>query len=236
MYRASIELAKINSSMKLKFGLVIVSDDEIKFPNNKLINRFSYNGNDYIRINPRPFVIIDISSNLMNKGEGWNTNQSVSLNKYYLFRLIQGLRRLIKEFIEIKNLFYYRDGILTVNNDLSEKMAIHIPTTSSKIIRIQPTVVPDEENPELFYEGCIFFINTMDNFAYLTYTEIEYLLYELNKIDMTSLSMHLIEIVHIYKNENVETIKKPPSKEVKIEEIQSPSSVTIIRDQEIPKI
>ena len=34
------------------------------------------------------------------------------------------------------------------------------------------------------YEGCIFYINNMENFAYLTYTEMEYLYYELTKVDI----------------------------------------------------
>ena len=78
MYRATIEITKINSMMKIKFGIIISSDEDKKYlgnQSNKLISKFNYNGNDYLRINPHPFIVIDISS--MSKNEGWNANMSV---------------------------------------------------------------------------------------------------------------------------------------------------------------
>ena len=238
MYKATIELAKINKMMKLKFGLIIRSDNEIKYPSTKLVNKFNYYGNDYIKISPNPFVVIDISS-YMNHGEGYNTNQSVSLNRYYLFRFIQALRVLLKNFIECKNLFYYREDQLVVNDDLAEKLMITVHTGNSKTIRMRPCVVPDEENQEMVYEGCIFYINTMENFSYLTYTEMEYLLWELMNINMNELSMQIINTVKLFENQNSIEIKVQPSpqKENPMEvEMVSPSSFTIVKKDTIPKI
>ena len=55
MYKASIELARINKSLKLKFGLIIESESEKK-NYQKIVSKFNYAGNDYLRINPKPFV------------------------------------------------------------------------------------------------------------------------------------------------------------------------------------
>jgi hypothetical protein len=107
MYKATIEIGRVNKMMKIKFGLVIKSDEETKFKANKLVSKFSYSGNDYLRINPNPYIILDITS-FMDKGEGWSSNRTVTLNRYYLFRFLQGLKRLINDFHNCKNLFYYR--------------------------------------------------------------------------------------------------------------------------------
>lgn len=232
MKKISIELTKINSQMKLKFGMIAVSDDEIKYPNNKLISRFSINGNEYLRINPRPFIVIDISDAM--KKEGWSTNYSITLNKYYLFRTLQALKSLLTNF-KNEGLFYYQDGVLTVDNVMSEKISVTIHTTG-KAMKFVPSVVPDEENPELFYEGCIFFINTMDNYCYLTYTELGYLYYELSKVDLTQLSLHATELMYACKNEQVQQIKRDPIPEVRVEELKTPSTITVVKKGEIPRI
>ena len=47
MYKASMELGRINKVIKLKFDLIIQSDDEKK-NYQKLINNFNFNGNNYL--------------------------------------------------------------------------------------------------------------------------------------------------------------------------------------------
>lgn len=239
MYKASIEIGRVNKMMKIKFGLIIRSDEETKFKSTKLVSKFNYGGNDYLRINPNPYIILDISS-YMNKGETWSSNQSVTLNRYYLFRFLQGLRKLINDFQNCKNLFYYQNKELIVNNSVADMITISIPTAGSKTIMMKPCVVPDEEsNTNNVYEGCIFYINNMENFAYLTYTEMEYLYYELSKIDMSSLSLHLITIVKEFENQKSETLTSPTSSQGEIDseiEISTPSAVTIIKKNQIPQI
>jgi hypothetical protein len=143
----------------------------------------------------------------MNK-DGWNINQSVTLSKRYLFMFIQALNQLIQNYREEKNLFYYRNNELVVNIALAEKLQLTVPT-ATKTIRMQPCVVLDEEsNTE--YEGSIFYINTMDNFAYLTFSEMEYLLWELTHIDLPSLSLQMIALAREYHKQSERKIDVPP--------------------------
>lgn len=238
MYRATIEITKINSMMKIKFGIIISSDEDKKYlgnKSNKLISKFNYNGNDYLRINPHPFIVIDISS--MSKNEGWNTNMSVSLNRMGQYKLVQSLKKFIRDFSNYKNLFYYENDRLVVNQSVVNEVGMNI-STNSKIIRLQPCVVPDEENQELVYEGAIFFINNMQNYAYLTYDELNYLLWEIERMDMTVLSLEIINIVKLYYDEKTDKVVVPPSVErpVEIEKI-TPGRITFVRpDERIPKI
>lgn len=238
MYRATVEISKINSMMKIKFGIIIDSVEDKKYPNNqnnKLISKFNYNGNEYLRINPHPFIVIDISS--MSKNEGWNSNMSASLNRMGQFKFIQSLKKFIYNFSNYKNLFYYENNKLVVNQSLVNEVSINIPT-NSKVIRLQPCVVPDEENQETVYEGAIFFINNMQNYAYLTYDELTYLLWEIEKIDMSILSLQILNIVRLYHGEKSSKITIPPSTEkpVDVEKI-TPGRITFVHPGErIPNI
>lgn len=238
MYRATIEITKINSMMKIKFGIIISSDEDKKYlgnQSNKLISKFNYNGNDYLRINPHPFIVIDISS--MSKNEGWNANMSVSLNRMGQYKFVQSLKKLIRDFSNYKNLFYYENDKLVVNQSVVNEVSMNI-SINSKMIRLQPCVVPDEENQELVYEGAIFFINNMQNYAYLTYDELNYLLWEIERIDMTVLSLEIIDIVKLYYDEKSDKVVVPPSAErpIEIEKI-TPGRITFVRpDERIPKI
>lgn len=238
MYRATIEITKINSIMKIKFGIIINSDEDKKYignQSNKLISKFNYNGNDYLRINPHPFIVIDISST--SKNEGWNANMSVSLNRMGQYKFVHSLKNFISNFSNYKNLFYYDNDKLVVNQSVVNKVSMNI-STNSKMIRLQPCVVPDEENQELVYEGAIFFINNMQNYAYLTYDELNYLLWEIERIDMTVLSLEIIDIVKLYYDEKSDKVVVPPSVErpVEIEKI-TPGHITFVRPNErIPKI
>lgn len=239
MYKATIEIGRVNKMMKIKFGLIIRSDDVGKFKATPIVSKFNFSGNDYIRINPNPYVILDISS-YMDKGESWSSNRTVTLNRYYLFRFLQSLKRLITDFQTYKNLFYYQNNELVVNNSVADSIMISVPTANSKTIMVRPCVVPDEESTtNRVYEGCVLYINNMENFAYLTYTEMEYLLYELSKIDMSILSMQVISIVKQFENQKTEKLAVPTSSEGVIDseiEIVTPSSVTVIKKNELPQI
>lgn len=236
MYKASIELAKINKTLKLKFGMIIQSENDQKQPFTRVVNKFNYYGNDYIRINPRPFVTIDISAN-SDKGDGWSSNQSVNLNKQTLFVFIKNFGKLLTQYKEIKDLYYYENGILKLNNEEAKRIMLDI-VSSNKHIRIQPCVVPCDDSEEKFYEGCVLCINTYDNYTYITYSEMEYLYYELIHIDMTKLSLDLLKIAEMYKNSESEEMKSnvPPVSEVHEEEKSSATYAKITEPNTIPEI
>lgn len=239
MFKASIEIAKINKAFKVKFAIIIQSENDVKQSHqNLLVNKFSYMGNDYLRVNPRPFITLDISKG-SDKSDGWNTNQSVNLNKQKLFEFIKKFRIFVLKYKEVKSLYYYdEEGKLMLDNRYAKDIFVDM-ISSNKHIRICPCVVSgDQESEEIFYEGCIFYINNFDNFAYLTYDEMEYLLYELSHIDMVSLSIDMIKLVKMYQEEEKKDVifKEPTSKEEE-EELSSPGRIVRIETPgEIPLI
>ena len=236
MNKASIEIARINKTLKVNFGLILQSETEIKNPSfGKLINKFNYLDNSFIKVTPRPFVTLDISSG-KDKNDGWSANQSVNLNKQSLFSFLCAVRKLLKAFKEVKDLFYYEDGKLVLNNDEAKKVTESV-ISNNKHIRMQHCVVPSDENDTVFYEGIVLFINTYDNYTYITYNELLYLEYELSHIDMVSLSMQLISL-SIQVNEEEEKVIEPKHKivEQKEEEIKSTPYVRIEEPNTIPEI
>lgn len=221
--------------MRLKFSIIVEDDTPNNF--NQIVKKFKYLGNDYLKVNPKPFITIDITSKL-DKGEEWTSNRTVNINRMGLFLIKTSLERLVRNFIQVKNLYYMDKGKLILNKEEAQRIMETI-TCGNKAIRIQPCVVPsDDENSDDVYEGCAFFINRMENFAYLTYTELCFLLHELKNINMNQLSMELITIVNQYKEEKTEeiAIDNPISEKAEIENQSSVKVVKVLPKKEIPDI
>lgn len=196
MYRAIIELFKINT-LKVKFGVVLRQD--VVSPNvqiQPIISKFTIEGNDYLKIAPHPYVTLEI------RDDDRSYNSSITFNRYYLYLLIKTLKKCATQFINNKDLFFYMENKLIVS-ETSETFTAS--SASAKKIKIKPSVITDNTGKE--YEGVILYINSMSSYTYLTYTELEYLINELNKIDMTQLSFECIKMATMQtkrgiKNEN----------------------------------
>ena len=145
MVKANIELFNVRSNFKVKFSLILKDDDPENTSYRKLVNKFKIAGNEYLQLNPYPFVVFDISSRKEKKENGYSSNDTISFTRKHLFLLLKKIEALLKEFRE-PDLFYYdNDHELMVNKEKAEKFR-KIHKTSSKTILIQPCVVRDEES------------------------------------------------------------------------------------------
>lgn len=192
MYRAIIELFKINT-LKVKFGVVLRQD--VVSPAvqmQPIISKFTVEGNDYVKIAPHPYVTLEIFED-----GGYNYNSSITFNRYYLYLLIKMLKKCAMYFTNNKDLFFYMNNELMVNENVETFTAL---SSSSKKIKLKPSVVTDSNGKA--YEGVILYINSLSSYTYLTYTELEYLISELSKIDMTQLSLEAIKMATIQNTRN----------------------------------
>lgn len=214
MYKGSIEIATINKSCKVRFSIIYSDDTPAnKFKTAPLLSKFKFNGNTYLKIKPHPFVTIDISS-YMDKLDGWNTNQSFNLNTKDLFAMIQRLKQLHLSFTEERNLFYYdNENKLKVEPNLADKHKEIYTCSNGKRIWLQPCVVQNEEDG-VDYEGVFLSINSVDYFSYLTYSELEFLIYVLSSINMTELSLQMIMMAKLTEDVKVEKIEMKSIEEV----------------------
>ena len=153
------------------------------------------------------------------------------------------LQKIYKVFSEVKNLFYYDsyDGQnkLVINKDIASKYVDQFHC-NNKVICIQPSVVIETETNNAEYEGILMAINRYDNYTYLTYTEIEYLLYELKRIDMHSLCLQLINTALMLEKDEDEQVETLPgtvvTEKVNEEIVDVKPSVLIQNTKEIPNL
>lgn len=188
MKKITLEIARVSKGMRLKYSLILDSQETQK--NLKILNQFSFKGNEYVRLNPHPFITIDISGSF-DKNEEWSTNKSVNLNLQAKMRLESRMKALLDNFT-IRNLFYYNaQGKLTVNQEIDKKLNTPF-VLNNKTCVFHYAVIPDEKSTEIEYEGVIFMINTADNFSFLTFEELSVLYYALRNTNMMELTMAVL--------------------------------------------
>ena len=228
MYKASVEIARINQDMKLKFNLIL-KDDDVKYMKNnkpKVIDKFNYNGSQYLKINPIQYVTVDISKTA-DRGDAWNSNMQVNLNKVGLFKLRRRLKEMIDSF-QIKDLYFIKNKKLHINPQISSKYRQSF-ISCNKTIFMTHAVIQDKENQEIEYEGICFMINSVDNFCCLTYEELEYFYYELSQINMHNLGLFVIMTDLLLSNQTTynsprELVIPKVMEEVKVDEVVEKSA------------
>ena len=237
MYKISIDLFKVHKYFKVKFCLVYNKENE---PGNqyfsKTISKFNFAGNDYLRFNPYPFLSVDITSN-MDRTEEWSSNNGFNMNRRELFLFINKLNKVYSQFTKEADLFYYDENSeLKVNKILADRCK-EFAICGNKTILLQPCVVEDLDHNNS-YEGIFLSINSMDYFTYLTYGDIEYFLYELRHVDMTALSIALLNSVILYENKETEQTKKaqPVLENKEIEIVDKKKQIGIPKPDTIPEI
>ena len=234
MYKCSIDLFRVNPTCLVKFNIVVNNDTQ----NNKyreLVNKFTINGDTYFKLKPSPYVTFDIFSSIDRKEGVWNNNFSVNLNRLELYKFINGLKQMYIAFTKYKDLFVISNNETFVNTEVSEQIKIVMILNNKSVYMEHCTVL--DVNDNLKYEGIRISINKLSYFTMLTYMELGYLISELSKIDMTSLSLQLLYINEIYKEKESEKIVKPNISESLDEEIvDTKTSVVITDPKQIPEI
>lgn len=233
-----MDIGSINRSLKLEFGVIVNTPKDFLMNKNgyQTVSKFSYDGRNYIKLRPSPFILLKIKSE---KNEGWNINNSISFNSRARFEFLKHLKKFLMNFSD-PDLFYYTNNHtkLEVNPAYRQKCSFTMSNSSNKTIRMEPAVIsPNNENADIFYEGAILYINGYDNYAYLTYAELEYMYNEIREINMRSLSLLLLAQVDLEKDEDYKEIKISNNiTKVEEPELSSGSLVTVNSTSTIPKI
>lgn len=233
MEKVTVELFRVHKSFKVRFAIIVKDDDPKNYL--KLIKKSNFEGNQYLTITPFPFITLDITSK-MDKNEEWNSNRTASMNRRDLFLFLKKLKRFIANFT-IKDLFFFdKNNKLMVNESIASSIKETV-LMSNKVVVFQPCVVESEETHNT-YEGCFMFINSMDYFTYITYTELEYLYYELSRIDFSSLTLQVINSYYLLEDVEAKKVaKKTPKVEEKEPEIIDPKKrIGLEEPNTIPEI
>lgn len=238
MYKIILDLGSINKTMRLKFNLMIEHENQVKQAINRqdtrTISSFMMGGTEYLKLTPFPYVSIDISKT-SDRGDKWNSNLTANLNSAGMFIMQKKLKQILSGF-QVKNLFYKQDGRLYVNQSVASQMIEYI-RLPSKTLKVMYAVVKDEENQEIEYEGVVLMINTSDNYCFLTYDELEYLIYALSKVDIHVLSLQAIQLYMMKLSSNIKpSIAVSTFSEKKEVVPETTNYAKIVEPSEIPNI
>ncbi len=214
MFKAAIELGRINSQMVVKFNIILDEDDDKSHI--RTINKFTMRGNTYLNITPHPWISIDIGGRRRKSDDEYDPNNSVALTRPYVINVCRMIERAI-ESMSTEDLFFYRDGLLYINKEVASRRCLFKTSLKvGKYVAMCPMVINDGNEQ---YEGLGFLINTTANFAAMTLDEAGYLLDLLRNTDMNSLSLSLLNSAMHLKNVETRTLVRPETLPVEIEPI-----------------
>ena len=208
MKKITVDIGKISKGMRLKYSLILdPNTEQTKNPYLNMINRYSIGGNEFIKINPHPFLTIDISESF-GKKEEWSNNKSVNLNLISEMKLESQLKKVIST-LEIPNLFYYHNRKLVVNRDVAKTVKLEPFVIGNKTCLFDYIVISDDKNNE--YEGVVFMINSADNFCTLTVDEITYLYYTLLSLNLYNLTFSVLTYYsNLEEKEKIDVVELNP--------------------------
>lgn len=207
MKKATIKLFDVHPNFKVKFTTFIESEPmtpTATMESKSAISKFSIGNNEYISIMPSSYVVIDISTK-QDKGNNYSSNTSFSLDRRKLLLFILKLEKLYRCFTEEKNLFFIdsnKGNQLSVNHDISSKHKEILQVCGQKTLQMEPCVYIDKDD---LYEGIYIAVNSLNYNSNLTYDQLYYLIYELKRIDFSSLEIGLINTALAYEK----TMAKP---------------------------
>lgn len=201
MYRLTYNLGKVGNYMTLKV-FVTIKDDEYKAitkNNPKYFNLFKFMGNEYFTVNLIPCLMIDITNPLIIQEEKSNPNMKkeydpgrrINLSKFGIFWLMKILKKVRQDFLTNKDLFYYYNGVLKLNPSLSQQVTSKFTLPNNRSIIVIPTIIQDDNNGSntiLYHEGVNFCIDNTDNFCPLSISEIDYLIYLLDNLNLETVT------------------------------------------------
>ena len=243
MKKVNLELGRISKGMRLRVSLILDSNDNNpnnNFKNNlNLVRTFTFNENDYIKLNPHPFIIIDISDSMGKQKDSWNPNCYITLNQLSKMKLESKLLTIINNF-QVNDLYYYtKYDKLEINKKVEEALTPPPFVIGNKTCSIRYTTIRDDSNKDVEYEGIIFMINSPDNFCYLTIDELSLLYYTLRNINMYELSLLMMTYYETIKPTIIsdEVTLKPDIVNEQVDEIKTePITPVIQKPHTIPDL
>lgn len=196
-------LARIGENFRVSFR-VITAINETSLFKGKVIKKSTIvktskdKVNYFYDVSIHPYVEIDFTAyndKLEYQYEGVHVSDAckINLNKQNLYLFIKMLKRIESDFVTKKDLYFYRNGELVLNHDISPSCNLST-MINNKMIYIAPIVVKDEGS-EKEYEGIYLALSDLSNKVELKYSELGYLIYVLSTVNMDTLATNLVTMV-----------------------------------------
>ena len=130
-----------------------------------------------------------------------------------LFYFKNELKQLISKYYDPKIPLYKIDerNRLLINSELANQYTRMIRVHGNKVVKFIPCVVESEMKQ---YEGCAMYINNIQNVTYLTISEMCFLLSEMKKIDIVTLTLNSVQTYHLLELDELEEDELPKKEPV----------------------
>lgn len=195
------QLFSINSSFKATAKLVIDNNKEKNF--NPTIKRFMSGNNRFTMVVPNPYIEININSP-QDRKNGALKIKKMNFMRRDIHTMVIKLRELVKVLFSDNQLFYYdKNRELKVNHQMAEKVKL-VHQNNSNHLEMRPIVAPIDNK---MYEGVIYTYGlNYENYTFLTSYDVQYLLSEFERINLTDLGMQMLNLYFNQKDEECGTI------------------------------
>ena len=234
MHKLTCDLCYITRFLRLR--LSVVYKDKL---NKEKVSKFNVGGNDYLNIKAYPYLIMDIT-NEEERGEVWNYQKTITLDRFGMFTFIDKAEPLIQNFQKEKTLFMYdQNNRLHVNKEIANKISITIPLSFSRYIWISPIVVKEKDsNVEM--EGVVMCFNSTVNYVTLSYDEFRFLVYYIKNVDLESIGMQLMIYAEVTKDRSFSKLDQLSTAQIPSENKPVPDEIKGIgpvgKENSLPKI
>ena len=170
-----------------------------------------------------PYIDIDFTSyddkkELTDLGSTYvNNSCRITLNKYNLYLFITMIKKIERDFIVNKDLYYYSNNKLMLNTQKAQEISVDTIINDIRIL-ISPIVI-EVGGGGKEHEGISLAFRDLSNVTQLTYTEMGYLRYILDNVDLDLMAINLLStvgenkistVVHntVISNDNPNVIKE----------------------------
>ena len=234
MYKLTCDLCYITRFLRLRIS--VVYKDKL---NKEKVSKFNVGGNDYLNIKAYPYLIMDIT-NEEERGEIWNYQKTITLDRFGMFTFIDKAEPLIEKFQKEKALFVYdQNKRLHVNKEIANNISITIPLSFSRYIWISPIVVKEKDsNVEM--EGVVMCFNSTVNYVTLSYDEFRFLVYYIKNVDLESIGMQLMTYAEVTKDRSFSKLDQLSTAQIPAENKPVPDEIKGIgpvnKENNLPKI
>lgn len=209
MYKLTYPLFKLDDRLEVDVAMYIQDEEQLRLSmlvdnakeKAKTYNRYAKGMDKYIRFNSRAFIELKMD---INQKDVFDKNKYVKCNKYDLFILIKYLERVAYTFKNTKDLFYYDDNkVLHLNEERKNAATVVIPL-KERTLKVEPSLIVDTVSNKQ-HEGITIYVNTANSYCFITYSELEFLLYELKKVDIDSIAS-LLYMIETLENRKPNTV------------------------------
>lgn len=190
--RSVLELPRVNNQFIWKVIVTMMSPSQNPAKWKDFIAyTVNQNGNNITHTyTPRACISIQLNDQGKMKDTNYN-DRWIMLDGKSIFRLKEAFQKFYEGF-QIPELYFYDNDVLKLNQELSKEKTVEV-LTSNKTLKISYAIIKGEESGSSDFEGIVIFINNYSIYFTLTYFELGYMISELEKIDLTTLSLQMIQ-------------------------------------------